>query len=377
MKNPFMVRGYGGAELFCDRQRELATLLSNVRNHADTTLISHRRMGKTGLIMRLFDELRHQGDKLTPIYVDIYASRNLSDLIRMISEAVMKHYPQSSSFGSRFWEFITAFRPTVSFDPITGSPEIGISYQNDAEKEQTLRGILQFLDSQPQPIVLAIHEFQQIREYPEKNAEALLRTHMQGLSNVTFIFCGSKKHMMIDMFSNAGNPFYASTKFLTLGPIEEEAYREFIFRMFHKNGRNIDAAAIDFILEWTKRHTFYTQSLCHSVFASGVESVMVRDVERACGEILSANQDVYLQYRQLITPAQWNFLIAVAKENEVRQATATKFLSKYNIGSPSSAKRLLEALLEKEMLIENTSIEGTSYTLYDVFMLRWMENVER
>ena len=334
-------------------------------------------MGKTGLIFRLFDELAHQKAEFTAIYVDIYASRNLADLVRMLSESVMKHYPPTSSLGKRFWDFIKGFRPTISFDAITGSPEIGFTYANDLEKVQTLQGILKFLDEQNQPIVLAIDEFQQIREYPEVNTEALLRTAIQQLRNITFIFCGSKKHMMIDMFSCAGNPFYASTAFLTLGSINEDTYREFIIRLFEKARRSIDREAVDFILTWTRRHTFYTQTLCHQIFATGQDVVGIKEVERVCGSILVSNQDVYLQFRQMMTRAQWNFLIAVAKENDVKQITSAAFLQKYGIGSASSARRLLTSLLEKEMLIENTTLAGTTYTLYDVFMMRWMENVER
>ena len=377
MENPFSIRGYGGKALFCDREKELEILLQNVRNKADTTLISHRRMGKTGLIMRLFEELKDCQDNLTPIYVDIYASRNLADFIRMLTETVMKTYPESTIFGKKFLNFIKSFRPVVSFDPITGSPEVTITYQNEWDKERTLKGIFQFLEEQEKRIVLAIDEFQQIREYPEKNTEAILRTYIQGMRNVTFIFCGSKKHMMIDIFSNANNPFYASTHFLNLGPISMDSYHDFIIRLFEENGRNISEDAVDFILKWTRRHTFYTQSLCHLVFAMGKMNIEIPDVEKACGEILSANEAVYLQYRQLLTPAQWNYLIAVPKENEVRQITAAAFLKRYNIGSASSSRRLLASLLDKEMLIEDIALSGTTYRLYDVFMMRWMENVER
>ena len=375
--NPFVIRNYEGKNLFCDREDDLHALVNNVKGRVDTTLISHRRMGKTGLIMRLFEELHDSGSDIKTIYVDIYASRNLSDFIRLVAEAVMREYPSTSSFGEKFLEFIKAFRPKLSFDAITGSPEISIDYHNEVEKERTLRSILEFLERQDNRVLLAIDEFQQIREYPETNTEAILRTYIQQLRNVNFIFCGSKKHMMIDMFSNANSPFYASTRYLHLNPIPEKPYREFIHRLFKDYGREISEEAIDFILQWTRRHTFYTQSLCHSVFATGSREVNVRDVEKACGEILATNEAVYLQYRQLLTPAQWNYLIAIAKEHEVEQVTAGAFLKRYNIGSASSSQRLLQSLLDKEMLIENVGRDKTTYTVYDVFLMRWMENFER
>ena len=48
--NPFITIWYSGYELFCDREKEVKMLLSNAQNEVNTTLISVRRMGKTGLI---------------------------------------------------------------------------------------------------------------------------------------------------------------------------------------------------------------------------------------------------------------------------------------------------------------------------------------
>ena len=48
--NPFITIEYIGCVLFCDREKEVKKLLSNAQNGVNTTLISVRRMGKTGLI---------------------------------------------------------------------------------------------------------------------------------------------------------------------------------------------------------------------------------------------------------------------------------------------------------------------------------------
>jgi AAA+ ATPase superfamily predicted ATPase len=48
--NPFIIKGYVSKEYFCDREKELDLLYRNVRNGVNTTLISPRKMGKSGLI---------------------------------------------------------------------------------------------------------------------------------------------------------------------------------------------------------------------------------------------------------------------------------------------------------------------------------------
>lgn len=248
MENPFIIKGYRSKELFCGREEELDNLIQNCVNGIDTTIISLRRMGKTGLILRLFDEIKMRNLPLRPIYVGIYASRSLEDFIRLLAEAVLKSFPESISLGQKFVTFIKSLRPQISFDSITGDPQIQIAYQTVNEKEYTLRGLLEFLDSQDIQILVAIDEFQQIREYPEINMEGVLRTYIQQLKNVHFIFCGSKKHLMADIFTNVKKPFYSSTRFLTLDKISTEAYAAFIIRLFEQHHRTISPEAVDYIL---------------------------------------------------------------------------------------------------------------------------------
>jgi hypothetical protein len=238
---------------------------------------------------------------------------------------------------------------------------------------QTLHNIFQFLDSQDTPIIVAIDEFQQVTEYPEKNMEAILRSEIQNLKNVSFIFCGSKRSIMIDLFSNAKRPFYASTQFLNLDKINEKEYVSFIAEKFKKGNMNIEKESVDFILQWTNNYTFYTQSLCNKIYSYSEPNITLTVVKKACKELLNQQATVFLQLRQLLTSAQWNYLIAIAKENKIEQPTAQQFLMKYKIGTASNSKRLLKSLCEKELLLETPCLEKTNYQVYDVFFDRWLK----
>ncbi|HOI79619.1 MAG TPA: ATP-binding protein [Petrimonas sp.] len=371
MTNPFLIKGYLSKEFFCNRVEELKELERNVKNGIDTTLISARRLGKTGLIMRLFEGLK--GEPFELIYVDIYASRTQSDFIKLLIEAILKKIPPKTTIGKNFFSLLKSLRPVISYDPISGEPQITISYQTAVEKEYTLQGILDFLEQHPQKIVLAIDEFQQITEYPEKNTESILRTYMQHLQNIRFIFCGSDKRMMTDIFSNVKHPFFASTQFLNLGKINRDQYAVFIKDSFARNGKHITDEAVDLILDWSKTYTFYTQSVCNMTFSISGKNSDIETVKKACIALLKQGETVYLQYRKLLTPGQWNYLIAVAKEDVVRKITAQSFITRYDIGTPANSRRLLKALLEKELLLEIQETHAVSYQVYDVFFSRWLQ----
>ena len=178
---------------------------------------------------------------------------------------------------------------------------------------------------------------------------------------------------MADIFSNAKRPFFSSTHYLSLDKIDQVKYASFIKKMFQKSGKKIEDDAVQWILDWSKTHTFYTQSLCNMTFSLTEEVANIDLVKKACLILLRQGESVYLQYRQLLTPAQWNFLIAVAKEDFVRQITAQTFIARYEIGTPANARRLSKALIEKELILSVQDAQGIGYQVYDVFFSRWLQ----
>jgi hypothetical protein len=368
--NPFLTVGYISKHFFCDREYEIELLKKNIKNGVNTTLISARRLGKSALIQRLFEDLEEEN--YVCIYVDIYACVNLKSFIETLALSIFNKFPQKRGIGQRFFEVLKSLRPVITYNDLSGMPEIRFDFAQPKEYEHTLNSLLQFLDNQQMQVVLAIDEFQQIADYPEKNIEALLRTIIQTLKNTQFIFSGSKKHLMLEMFHTASRPFFSSTQVMGLAEIEEDKYKTFIREKFIERKRSIDEEAIDFILFWTLSHTYYTQVICNAVFAGGNKNVELEHVKQICEEQLNIQQVNYMQYRSLLSPIQWQLLVAIAKEGWVTEPQSQRFLQKYNIGAASSAKKALEALLDKEMDFSIESTEKNAYRVYNVFLMRWL-----
>jgi len=371
-KNPFHLKGYHGPGLFCDRKAEHALLIENINNDINTTLFSVRRMGKTGLINHVFYYLNKERSREC-IYIDIYATQSLPEFTNQLASAILTAFPHSISIGKKFINLIKGLNPTISYDALTGAPEISFSFSQPKQYEYSLKELFTFLSKQKKPVVIAIDEFQQIVNYPEKNSEALLRTIIQQLKNVNFIFSGSRRHLLLEMFTSAKRPFFSSTNPLYIGSIPPKEYTKFIKKLFAKGGRTIDDKSIEFILDWTCNHTYYTQSLCNKVYTQNTGKISIENVYKACDSILQEQENIFFQYRNLLTSAQWKLLKAVAIEGKVRQPTGSMFIGKYSLGNPASVKRSLEALVSKEMVFQEAEDSGSYYRVYDCFLLRWLD----
>lgn len=371
-QNPFKLKGYHSPTLFCDRESETERLISNTKNGVNTTLLSIRRMGKTGLIHHAFQQLE-KDNKWRSVYVDIYATKSLSDFTNQLATAILQTYPQEKAIGKKFIELLKGFSPSISYDSFTGMPEVKLSFNNEQQKHYSISGLFNFLEKQKTNTIIAIDEFQQISTYPETNTEALLRTVIQQLKKTQFIFSGSHRHLLIEIFNNVKRPFFASTEPMLLNTIPNGKYKSFIKRLFTKNQKKIDDVSIDFILKWTKTHTYYTQALCHKVFQLSNKIITLKEVYNACDNILREQEVVYFQYRKLLTKGQWNLLQAIAKEDIVQQPTNNIFIRKYELGGSASVLRSLNSLIEKEMIMEEIDKEGkSSYQVYDCFLSRWL-----
>ena len=371
--NPFILEPYKSKELFCDRETETQDILRYLENGRNITLISPRRLGKTGLIYRVYDEICDRKLPFETFYMDISSTQSVDDFIKILSEsvvAVLNHQTRISDFFRK----IGGIRPVLSYDSITGKPEITLSYRDVQERNLTLKTILSYLESNKKTVILAIDEFQQIREYDGVDMEALLRTYIQPLHNVRFIFCGSKKHTMTDMFSNARKPFYESTTFLPLGKLDINVYADFITELFARSGKSIDREIVLEVIDWTRDHTYYTQTLCNEIYSRCDAVVTAQDLTDSILKILSSNQDRFLELQRLLTPAQWRLLKAIAKEGYVLHPTSAAFISRHRLTSGPSVLKNLNSLIDKELILAETGSSGTRYSVYNIFLSRYLEN---
>jgi AAA+ ATPase superfamily predicted ATPase len=368
--NPFIISGYHSPAYFCDRVQETKTMIEALENGRNLTLIAPRRMGKTGLIKNVFYNLNApKKSEVTTLYMDIYSTQNLNDFVKLFASTVLgalDSTPQKAM--KRIGKFLRNLRPVLTIDEHTGSPKFTVDVSS-TDDEVSLQELFAYIGSFEKRVYIAIDEFQQIAEYPEKGVEALLRSYIQFLPNVNFIFAGSKQHMMQEMFFSAKRPFYQSTQTLTIDRIDPDAYYGFASAFFKEARLHLPQETFEYLYESFDGHTWYIQVILNRLY--GYRKSPTRDVvDEAVKEIIAESTYIFENLLAAYTPGSVKLLKAIAKEGVVKEITSGDFIAKYDLRAASSVKSTLNKLIDRELVYKTPN----GYIVYDRFMAIWLRS---
>lgn len=366
--NPFLITGYESPKYFCDREVETKELYETLRNGRNVTLTSPRRMGKSALIKHLFYTINQQEPKAVTIYIDLYPTECLFDFTKAFAAAILGQLDSNPvKVLKKATAIFRGLRPFYSVDSLTGQPKVGFDFVPGSE-EHTLEQVFSYLNSSGKTCYIALDEFQQIGNYPEKNIEAILRSYIQDLHNVHFIFSGSQKHMLEEMFHSPKRPFYQSSSEKNIDVIDYNRYYSFAAAFFNAQGREMPEPVFNMIFNRYEGYTGYIQIVLNRLYSKSNQTIDSVLAEECISDILQENNDYYMYLLRAYSRGQGKLMKAIAKEKKVKEITSGSFISKYNLSATSSVKSALSRLLDEEIVYH--SEEG--YTIYDRFFGEWL-----
>lgn len=366
-RNPFIISGYAGPEYFCDRVKESKRLADNILNNRNTVIISPRRMGKSGLIEHCINQYGIR--KTHKVFIiDIYPTKNLQDFTTALSEAIIRDLQPSGEKALRlFLNVVSSISVSMAS---AGMQDISLGLQKITDPELSLKQIFDYLGKSKEPCVVAFDEFQQIAKYPEKNIEALLRTYIQKQPANIFIFAGSQRHMINEMFNHPDRPFYMSTDGMHLEAIQYEKYAAFVSEQFNNADKGIDGDTIKTIYDTFDGTTWYLQKIFNELYSDTDkgETADTSKFRAALDLLLKSRHYEYEEDIYKLPVKQRDLLIAIAKEGKASGITSEDFAVKYGFKSTATLQAAKRALLEKEYITEET---GTCM-VYNKFLGLWL-----
>ena len=375
MNNPFYISGIIPESYFCDRDKETAVIIQSLTNQGDVLLTSARRMGKTQLIRHIFEQKTIKENYYT-FFIDIYATSSLSEMVFLMGKEIFKTLvPKGRRALKYFVENVKSISAGFSLDPISGKPRFDLKLGQISAPELTLEEICRYLETADKPCIVAIDEFQQISRYQQTNTEALLRSFVQKMNNCRFIFSGSDRHILENMFSSYSKPFYNSAKPVYLDRIAKDGYQQFVIRHFNESGKSISEDVVDYCYDLFEGHTFYMQKVFHELYpqihAGG--KVIKEAVDSTVRGILDEGAHTFAELIAKLSIAQKGLLCAIAKAGKASSVTSGSFVKANALPSPSSVQKSLVTLLDLQLISYQLTSAGKEYFVADKFMELWLK----
>jgi len=377
MENPFVYGKVARGEFFADREVESEELMADIASGQSVIIFSPRRYGKTSLILEVLDRARGEG--FLAVYLDLFKVTSEEGFIATYAKELAKL--QSGGVRSvlrSLRELLPRLVPKVVLKSEKAGVEVEFEFDPRSERAPLLDDLFDAVATigtkSGKQAVVVFDEFQEIADWDGAgNVERQMRAHFQLHQRVSYIFMGSKRHLMQGIFQSKNRPFYRFGKHFPLGKIPRNEFAAFIQKRFGETGFQITASAVDEILNVTEDHPYYTQLLCHTLWdrTREVRTVTADDVSSALQEVFLREAHAFHDLWDMLPLKVRQLLVALAKEeNSQVQVYSSDFLRKHNLGSASSVQRAVSRLMIEEILEKLTS----GYQFTDIFFRQWIRN---
>ncbi|MDA8137663.1 MAG: ATP-binding protein [Desulfobacteraceae bacterium] len=364
MKNPFIVTGVVDDPAFCNRVKERAELRTHIENSQNVLLYSHRRYGKTSLILKVFRELRG----VTPIYVDLYGTTSIEGFIKAFLKGTSAIEPKTEKFMKIVRESLSGISLALGFDPISSTPTFNLSFDRKAASLD-IGVIFQLAQklAKKKKIVIAFDEFQEIANYGGEPFEKELRKVIQHHDNISYLFSGSQRHIVMAMFHDAKRAFYQMAINMHLDRINTEDFLIWIQGLCQQADKIIDEMVIRDVVARCEQHPKYVQEFFYMLWP--LKKVGTDEVNRTESEILEERSIEFMNAWDSFSLNQKRALKLVAA-TEGEQLFSAENLVRFQFKTASQVTAAIKYLEERDFLAKN----GV-YKIQDPIFRRWVQRM--
>jgi hypothetical protein len=354
METPFIFGKIATAQNFTDREKETSELVQCFTSLINTIIISPRRWGKSSLVNKAAQLAMQQDTDLRIAQLDLFNVRSEEHFYALLAQAVLK---ATSSKWEEFVEnaksFFSHLVPKISVSANPGD-EVSIDFDWEDVKQnpdEVLDLAERIAEKKGCKVVICMDEFQNITNFTDADYfQRRLRSRWQHHQHVAYCLYGSKRHMMLEMFSSTSMPFYKFGNMMFLDKIGTDHLVSFFTRRFEETGKKITLEAAILIAALVDNHPYYAQQLAQLSWlrtseAKPCDAQTVRDAHIALVEQLSMLFD---SITESLTTQQLCYMKALIAGEKSISSAAT--MHRYQITSTASIARSKAALIKNDIL---------------------------
>jgi hypothetical protein len=362
---PFRYGSVVGGKDFCGRQASLERLREYIRSSQNVLVQGERRIGKTSLIYETTRRLR----PCFPVFVDIMEVKSAQDLCRRMVKAVLSA-ERKSAMLTRALKAFASLRPQLGVDPVTGLPTVSLDPSVDLGPD-SLEGVLDWIASSDRKhAVVVLDEFQDVLNLPDAaEVLAVLRGKIQYHDRVAYVFCGSIRNRMDEIFTHPESPLFKAAIPISLGPIPRKAFGKFLRKKFAEGKRTVSDPLMSRIFDETDGVTGDIQQMCEALWSVSSEGAALTEADfHSAYELIFAREvKSYELILAGLTALQLRCLSALARIGG-SSVTSGRFLKESGIRQPSSVSRAIARLVKMKILF----VQEKEYRFVNPFFRAWL-----
>ncbi len=371
MKTPFTFGKIVKDNDFTDREKETKRLVTNFNSSVNTILISPRRWGKSSLVLKAADVLKEKDKTIRFCFIDLNNVRTEEQFYQQLATEVLKaSSTKIDTIIGNAKKFMGRFIPNVTFRPVQISDiKLSLDWKEVTKSPDDILSMAEKIGEAGNiQLVICIDEFQNISGFENPlDFQKKLRAHWQLHQHVTYCLYGSKRHMMMDVFTSPSMPFYKFGDIVFLEKISVNDWITFIQKRFSDTKKEIGTSDAKLIAELVECHPYYVQQLAQQAW--------LRSDEICTGAIIyEAFEDLVLQLSMLfqalvdgLSNRQVNLLKALIC-NEQRLSSQS-VLKEYQLGTSANVLKIKKMLSNNEII----DIVGESITFIDPVYKFWLK----
>lgn len=371
MDIPFVFGKIADGEDFTDRTTDTAKLTDNFLGLVNTIIISPRRWGKTSLVNHALEQMGNNEEYLV-CKVDIFNCRTEAQFYQTYVNAILKaSYSKMEEFINAAKKYVGAFAPklTLSDSSMQYELSLGIDFKDQEYSCDEILDLPQKIAlDKGKKFIVCIDEFQNVSTYDDSlGFQRKLRSHWQMHNRVGYCMFGSKRHMLLDIFSNYDMPFYKFGDIMFLDKINEEDWTKFIMSRFADTGKRITESAARLITQKVDCHPYYVQQLAQLSWLRTKEECSEKTINEAFESLVGQLSLLFSNLVDSLTARQISFLQAVG--NGEKNFSSRKVLTKYQLGTSANIKNLKKAMQDKDLI----DVMPDAITLQDPVFAYWLK----
>ena len=372
MANPFNYLQFATGDQFYDRREIRKDLLSRfLSGQSNVVLYGPRRYGKSSLVAELVGDLEKAG--IPCVTLDVVKVPSIDMFVSAYATKVYRRLAPVKFEFRKLGMFLKSLRPKMSLGP-TGETGLSFEPSGAAVGPEALTEVLdlpQKLLSGKGRAVVVFDEFQEVKDLlPNDGFERVMRSAIQSHRNVSYIFLGSRYHMLRRMFTDHNRPFYKSAVTILLGkpPVEESV--RFVIDRFASAGKSIARDAAERLVGKIENIPYFIQQLGFETFRlvddAHQKSVSSADVDSAFANLSCFNRDQYEQLMLTLSVSQKKLLIALAHEQT--DEFGDVYRRRYALGVSSTVNSAKSKLMEDGHI----ELSDGKYVVADPFFAQFL-----